>query len=94
MGDEDHIEVGRDVPREIGSLGDGVVLVGRLGHGIILSGAGLWCWTRHDCNRQQERQAGWPILTERWVTETCCRTKKAEAELSHYPRMGVQAGVA
>ena len=41
MGDQDHIEVGRDVPRKIGGLGDAVVLVGRLGHGIILSRAGL-----------------------------------------------------
>jgi hypothetical protein len=32
-------------------------------------------------------------MTERWIAETCCRTKKAEAGLSHYPRIGVQAGV-
>jgi hypothetical protein len=34
-----------------------------------------------------------PLMTERWIAETCCRTKKAEAGLSHYPRIGVQAGV-
>ena len=41
MGDEDHIEVGGDVPREIGGPGDGVVLVGRTGHENILGGARL-----------------------------------------------------
>ena len=62
MGDEDHIEVGCDVPREVGGLGDGIVLVGWLGHGIILGGAGLWCGTRHDRNTDQERQPGWSLL--------------------------------
>jgi hypothetical protein len=33
MGDEDHIDVGRDVPREVGGLSDAVFLVGRLGYG-------------------------------------------------------------
>ena len=54
MGDEDDIEVRRDVLREIGGLSDGVVLVGQLGHGIILSGGGLWCGTKPDCNSQQQ----------------------------------------
>jgi hypothetical protein len=54
MGDEDYIEVGCDVPREIGGPGDGGVLVGQLGHGIILGRARLWYGTWHDCNTDQE----------------------------------------